>query len=251
LDEIEDELGELASPSAVHEERPAGQDEAGAATGPKPLMSTISLQAIPSHRTPSEPVSARRDSPPTSRGAAAGMVGRLAAGAGVVAGGLAICLLIAFVIVKSVQDDQYSLLDLHLTGTKPVASTYTYPCTYMCTGTTEEDLTYALRPNRVVSTTFQVSDDRTRYFNTELSLQGASRSCSITARVSYTVSSNGHVVSHGSVTWTNSAWISDLPVGKHAQLGFTATLHAPSSCALSLALSNPTVDALNGWSRVA
>lgn len=250
LDEIEDELDELASPPAAEEQMPARQSEARADTASKPSAPAISVQTIPSQRTSSEPVSVRRNNPPASRGAATGVAGPLAAGAGAVAGVLAICLLIAFFVVKTVQDDQYSLLAMHLMGAKPVASTYTYPCIYTCTGTTEQDLTYALRPDSMVSTTFQVSDYKTRYFNTELSLQGASRSCGSTARVSYTVSSNGHIVSHGSVTWKNSASISDLPIGKHAQLGFTATLSAPSGCAISLDMSNPTVDALKGWSQL-
>jgi hypothetical protein len=170
----------------------------------------------------------------------------VAAVAGLALAGLAIALP-AYGIAQSIRDDPYYLADMHMTGNRPAVSTSYGTCYYASCSSTTEDLSYSMRPARTVKTTFQVSDRKVRHLNTYLALADISRSCGTSPRVSYTLSSNGRQVGHGTITSSNAANIRDLAIGRHALLSFTAVLSAPSGCVLRLDMGDPTLDVLQGW----
>jgi hypothetical protein len=166
----------------------------------------------------------------------------------VIGGLVLVCLCLTsavFGIVHSVRDDQYSLGDLRMTGSKPAMSYYPPVCSQAgCAGSGTEELAYSLSPGRSAHTIFLVGDEKTRYLSTDLSLSSSGRSCGDAARASYIIYSNGHAISHGSLTAKAGGTIRSLPIGKHARLGFSAALHAPPGCVMSLSLTDPTLDAL-------
>jgi hypothetical protein len=150
---------------------------------------------------------------------------------------------IVFGITTTIRNYSYNLGDLRTTGSTPARTSYPPACSQAgCTNLGIEDLAYSLHPGRSVHTIFLVADQKTRYLSTNLSLSSSGRSCGGAARVSYTVYNNGHAISQGRLTVTADRQISDLPVGKHARLGFTAASHAPPGCVMSLSLANPTLN---------
>lgn len=169
----------------------------------------------------------------------------MAANIAAVAVVVAFAYMIASEIQTSIHDNQYSLGGLYRTGSKPTISDYSPTCGDCDPGS--EDLTYILQANQAAETNFQISDNKSRYLNVvSLSLRNAAKTCDASSIVSYAIYSNGERISEGTIANGDAPSITDLPIGKHAKLRFTALLHAPRGCFVSLDMFNPTVDVLRG-----
>jgi hypothetical protein len=271
LDDYEQALDNLVDDRQLHQERLNEIEQALRGLSPSPPLAPPALAGLStarrepdavddaggvaiappeyrpySHRGTSTRPDAGTSGPPATRTARRSIYRAFVAPlAGIALAGLFITFVV-YAAIQSIRDDAYYLSDMHMTGSKPAASINYGTCYYTACGPTTEDLTYSIRPARVANTTFQVSDHKERYLNVDLDLENIGRSCGASPRVSYTLASDGHLVAQGTVT-TNTTYISDLAVGRHAMLSFTAQLHAPSGCVLALDMSNPTLDAIKGW----